>query len=277
MSGSVVTTRSTRLVWSEVEPTPTTPIESMSPRWYSSFKPPPTVCWKSASIDDSNNGVTSKRFLTSKRRWRTATSFARLLVRRGSANASVPIAPTNEAPINTSSVGLVIGFIGDGSPEGGVFERGREPEAQTDLEHDVVDERAVGIGLRLRRSRVAHQRAVRRLELVDEQVVADAEVDREPLREEEAHVRADVRLDQEVREAGERLVARHDLGLTDADAGGKVRLPRDQLVVEHGELAVYGHVVEIERGRPVVLVDRRQATRLARDQVVGLLERVDVV
>ena len=97
--------------------------------------------------------------------------------------------------------------------------------------------------------RVHRRRAIGRLELVDEHVVADAEVHRQPLRDEEAHRRAEVRLDEDVREAGELGVARNHFGLTGADAGGEEHLPRDEAVIEDGELAVHGHVVEVRAPR----------------------------
>src|SRR5690606_812947 len=76
---------------------------------------------------------------------------------------------------------------------------------------------------------------------------------------------------------GELRVARDHLALTGADARGEEHLPRDQLAIEHGELAVHRHVVEVERRAPVVLVHGRQSARLARDQVEGLVEVADVV
>ena len=74
--------RSTSFVFSATENTPTPPNDSMSEKWYSSFAPPPMMWLKSALIVDSNSGASSSRFFTRSRRWRTATSFARSLVRR---------------------------------------------------------------------------------------------------------------------------------------------------------------------------------------------------
>ena len=83
------------------------------------------------------------------------------------------------------------------------------------------DERAVGVRLRLGSGRVHRRGAIRRLEVVEEDVVAHADVDGEPLREEEAHANAEVRLDEAVREARELRVARDDFALTGADAAVK--------------------------------------------------------
>jgi hypothetical protein len=51
-----------RHVSNAAEPTPITPIENMSLRWYASLAPAPTICRKPALIADSNSGASSKRF-----------------------------------------------------------------------------------------------------------------------------------------------------------------------------------------------------------------------
>src|SRR3954468_6403661 len=268
---SVGTILSTSLVSSDVDATPITPTESMSLRWYSSLAPPPRTWRKSALIVDSNSGANSNRFLTSRRRWRTATSAARLFCRR-SARAGADTAPD---AANTAITARTEGvFMSCPSAEGGVLERRRDPEAHADLEHQVVDQRALGVILGQGGGREHRLRAVPGLEMVVEDVVADAEVDGDPLGDEEPHRRADVGHDQEVGEPGELGVARDHLALAGADAGGEERLPGHQLVIEDGELAVDRHVVEVERGAPLVLVERGQPAGLARDQVVRLLERV---
>src|SRR5690606_15030517 len=120
------------------------------------------------------------------RRCRTATSLSRLLRRRWAwASSTVATVTPISAAANTN-VEIVLFIVGLRSAEGRVLERGRQPEADADLEHDVVDERGVRVLLRLARGGVHADRTVRRLELVDEHVIADAEVDRQPLREEES-------------------------------------------------------------------------------------------
>src|SRR4051812_16807299 len=137
----------TRPVLIDVEPTPITPNDSMSDMWYSSFAPPPTMWRKSALIVDSNSGASSKRFLTSSRRCRTATSLWRSL-RRRSADAERSDAPIARSPTAARSRVLCFFMGGRSSAEGRVLERGRQPEADADLEHHVVDQRAVGVALR---------------------------------------------------------------------------------------------------------------------------------
>jgi hypothetical protein len=98
---------------------PTPPIENMSVRWYSIFTPPPMMWRKSAFIVDSNSGASSKRFLTSRRRWRTATSAARLFCRRSAcAGADTELDTANAATAaRTEWV-----FMACPSAEGGVLE-----------------------------------------------------------------------------------------------------------------------------------------------------------
>src|SRR5262245_46433527 len=250
------------------------PSDSMSERWYSSLAPPPRMWRKSALIVDSKSGVSSNRFLTSSSRWRTAgwssSGFLRRSARASPAANSDATTPRTDA-MAKRRVRLMGGPPGP-SAEGRVLERGREPERHADLEHHVVDERRVGVLLGLLGGRVGGCRPLGRLELIDEHVVADAQVDRQPLEQEEPHRGAQVGRDEDVLEAGELLVALDDLALGRADAGGEVRLPGDDVLVEDGELSVDRHVVEVEGAAPVVLVDRRQPARLARDQVERLAE-----
>src|SRR5215510_14844046 len=188
---------------------------------------------------DSNNGASSKRFFTSRRRWRTATSAARPLCLR-----SAYAAPDTASTPTTARREWI--FMACPSAEGGLLEGRRDPDAHADLEHDVVDQRAVGVRLGVVGRREHGLRAVPGLEVIVEHVVADPQADGQPPRQEEPHRGADVGHDQEVGEPGELGVARDHLALAGADPGGEERLPRDQPVVEDRELAVDRYIVEVE-------------------------------
>ncbi len=111
-----------------------------------------------------------------------------------SANASVPRRTDERGTDRTkNSVGL---FMAYSSLSGRSCTRTRSGSQKLTpiWNMTLLIERAVGVGLGLGRGRVHRRRAVGGLELVDEHVVADAEVDGQPLREEEPHARADVRL-----------------------------------------------------------------------------------
>src|SRR3954465_1786702 len=144
---------------------------------------------KSALIVDPHRGASSNRLLTSRRRWRTATSAARLFC-RGSACTGADIEPDTANATTTARTEWV--FMSCPSAEGGVLERRRDPEAHADLEHQVVDQRSLGVSLGVGGGREHRLRAVPRLEVIIQGVVADPDVDGDPLGDEEPHRRADV-------------------------------------------------------------------------------------
>src|SRR4051794_6462258 len=131
---------------------------------------------KSALIVDSNSGVSSRRCLTRRRRCRTATSSFSETFSRRCAYASPE---TASMPTTTRRVALFIKLprvtsAARASAEGRVLERHREPEADADLKHHVVDQRGIGVLLGLRCRGVHHHRPVLGLEVIEEHVVADA-------------------------------------------------------------------------------------------------------